>query len=104
MIIRLMYVFTQGVFNNYSLLMDSVGLVHFADLALMGNFNFDWGRFIASPLMSIFIAGHKLLFGSYWNVFLILNQLILSSLSGIYIYKIITPKGVYCSKIKIMRG
>ena len=88
MIVRLIYVFFQGFFNNYALLMDSVGLVHFADQALMGDFNFDWGRFIASPLMSLFIAGHKLLFGSYWNVVLIINQLMLSSISGIYFYKI----------------
>ncbi len=88
MFVRLIYVFFQGFFNNYTLLMDSVGLVHFADQALLGDFNFDWGRFIASPLMSLFIAGHKLIFGSYWNVMLITSQLILSSVSGIYIYKI----------------
>ena len=88
MFVRLIYVFFQGFFNNYTLLMDSVGLVHFADQALLGNFNFDWRRFIASPLMSLFIAGHKLIFGSYWNVMLIISQLILSSVSGIYIYKI----------------
>lgn len=46
------------------------------------------GAFYCFAVDVAFYCGHKLLFGSYWNVVLIISQLILSSLSGIYIYKI----------------
>jgi len=55
---------------------------------LAGNFNMDIGRFIVSPAYPFFIALHKIIFGSNWTFFLSLSQLILSSVSGIYFYKL----------------
>ena len=87
-VIRLMFSFAIGFSNNYTLQPDSRFLINFANQAALGNFNFDYGRFITSPLYSVFAALHMLLFGRFWVLWLIISQISLSSLSGVYLYKI----------------
>lgn len=85
--IRLAFTFFIGFNNNYDLQSDSADLISFAKKSLTGDFNFDYGRFIASPGFPIFAALHMYLFDKYWNIFLVISQLIISSISGIFIYK-----------------
>ncbi|WP_299255798.1 glycosyltransferase family 39 protein [uncultured Cytophaga sp.] len=87
-IVRIIFSFLIGFYNNYSLQPDSIYLIQFADNAVKGDFNFDFGRFITSPVFPCFAALLKISFGQYWNTSLILFQIILSSISGIFIYKI----------------
>src|SRR5687768_11808214 len=56
------------VSNDQSLnfMPDEKEYVMLADRALQGDFNFDIGRFIRSPLYPLFLAALKLVFGSYW--------------------------------------
>ncbi len=87
-LIRLIFSIVIGFLNNYQLEPDSIDLIRFSDKAISGNFNFDYGRFIASPGFPIFAAFHKMVFGRFWNYMLVFSQIILSSLSGIYLYGI----------------
>ncbi len=59
-----------------------------SDGILQGNFNFDNGMFITAPVFPFFLAFVKLIFGEYWFVANTGAQIILSSLSGIYLYKL----------------
>src|SRR5687768_8780050 len=45
---------------------DEKEYVLLADKALQGDFNFDIGRFIRSPLYPLFLGLIKLVFGSVW--------------------------------------
>ncbi len=85
---RLLYVNISGIFNNYNLQCDSLWLVNFADEVVKGNFNFDIGRFIASPLFPIVCGLFKVLFHEQWAFYLILFQILLSACSGLYIFRI----------------
>jgi hypothetical protein len=64
---------------------DSNEYVALADKAIVGNFDFDIGRFIRSPLYPLFIALHKIIFAGYWEYALVGSQLILSIITGIFI-------------------
>lgn len=67
---------------------DSHEYVTLADRALHGNFNFDLERFIRAPLYPIFITLHKWLLGTYWQQGLIISQLLLASLTGVFLFRI----------------
>lgn len=88
LVVRIAFTLYMGSYNNYALEADSKQLIEFADQALQFNFNFDYGRFITSPLFSIFAAVHKILFGVYWGTGLLIILILISSLSGVYIFKI----------------
>jgi 4-amino-4-deoxy-L-arabinose transferase-like glycosyltransferase len=64
---------------------DSHEYVKLADNLLSGNFNFDIGRFIRSPGYPFFIAIHKLLFGAQWQHLLIVSQVLMSGITGLYL-------------------
>ncbi len=86
---RTIFVLGNGFFNNYGLQADSTWLVEFGlKNAAQLNFNFELKRFVASPLFPSLVGMLKIAFGENWNVLLIIIQLLLSSLSGVYIYKI----------------
>jgi 4-amino-4-deoxy-L-arabinose transferase-like glycosyltransferase len=67
---------------------DSREYVELADRALTGNFDFDIGRFIRSPLYPLFITLHKLVFAGYWEFALISSQVVLSVITGVFICRI----------------
>ncbi len=85
---RLAFAFALGLGNNYALQTDSYELVRIGLEAASGDLNFELERFIVSPLYSTIVAISNLLFGDHWAVFLLLFQLAISALSGVYIYKI----------------
>lgn len=85
---RLIFALVLGFDNNYTLQADSYELVKFGLQAAGGDFNFELERFIVSPLFSLLVAGFNLLFGEQWSVILLIFQLLLSAVSGVYIYKI----------------
>jgi hypothetical protein len=85
---RLVFALALGLSNNYALQTDSYEVVRFGLQAAQGDFNFELERFIVSPLFSIVVASFNLLFGEQWSVMLLIFQLLISAMSGIYIYKI----------------
>lgn len=88
LITRTVFIIAIGVYNNYGLQSDSEWLVKFGFQAAQLNFNFELERFVASPLFPTLIGMLKIIFGDYWSIILINLQLILSSLSGVFIFKI----------------
>ena len=60
----------------------------FAEQISNGNWDLDAGRFIFAPLYPVFLAFFKLVFGSAWIDAVSIVQIILSALTGIYLYKI----------------
>jgi len=75
--VKLFYLILLNIFitSAFTLLINSQPLSFFpdekeyvllADKALQGDFNFDIGRFIRSPLYPLFLAATKFLFGSLW--------------------------------------
>ena len=85
--IRVAYIFLSG-FSSCDLCQDCNWINELSERVLVGNFNFDVGRFIASPFYNVFIAVHKIIFGQYWATALVTSQLVLSGLSGVYFYKL----------------
>ena len=86
---QIIFICINGFFKNYELQIDSVWLVEFGlKNAANLNFNFELERFVASPLFPSLVGMLKIIFGNNWNVILIFVQLFLSSLSGVYIFKI----------------
>lgn len=86
---RTIFILLNGFFNNYGLQADSIWLVEFGlRNAANLNFNFELERFVASPLFPSLVGILKIVFGENWNVMLIIFQLFLSALSGVYIYRI----------------
>jgi len=88
LITRFLFILVIGFFNNYKLQPDSSWLVELGMNASKLDFNFELERFVVSPLYPMIIGIMKIIFGELWNVALILTQLILAALSGVYIYKI----------------
>ena len=87
-VIRLVFSISAGFTENYKGQSDSIWLIDFAKKAIQGDFNFYLGRFIASPLYPLFAALHMIIFGDYWNIALVFSQIIISSLSGVFLYKL----------------
>ena len=87
LIVRLFFILLSGL-NTGELRPNNSWSDMLSERVLLGNFNFDIGRFIVSPFYNIFIAAHKFVFKGYWVLSLISTQLILSSFSGICLYKI----------------
>ena len=86
---RIIFIFLNGFFNNYGLQADSTWLVEFGlRNAANLDFNFELERFVASPLFPSIVGMLKIVFGENWNVMLIIIQLFLSALSGVFVYKI----------------
>lgn len=88
LITRFIFILINGFFNNYGLQSDSVWLVEFGMNAAQFNFNFELERFVASPLFPTIVGLLKTIFANNWNIALIIIQLFLSALSGVYLYKI----------------
>ncbi|MCX7698076.1 MAG: glycosyltransferase family 39 protein [Candidatus Goldbacteria bacterium] len=86
---RFIFILWNGFYNNYKLQPDSIWLVEFGlKNAANLNFNFELPRFVVSPLFPSLVGMLNIVFGKNWDVLLIIIQLLLSSLSGVYIYKI----------------
>ncbi len=86
-IVRILYVLLSG-FSTCELCSDCQWINMLSERALVGNFDFDIGRFIVAPFYNVFIAAHKFLFQSYWSIALIVVQIVISALSGVYFYKL----------------
>ena len=85
-LVRLLFVLISG-FDNYELQGDVHRYLVLSEKVLKGDFNFDIGIFIVAPFYPVYIAIHKLLFGSFWDIALSISQMTLASLSGVYLYK-----------------
>ena len=85
--VRVAYILLSG-FDTCQLCADCGWINMLSERVLAGNFDFDVGRFIVSPFYNIFIAAHKFMFRDFWSIALIISQLALSSLSGVYFYKL----------------
>ena len=67
---------------------DTLRYDHLSSKILSGNFNLNIGSFIVAPLYPYLEAFIKLLLGNHWVIGMIFIQLVLFSLSGIYLYLI----------------
>ncbi|MCL4479023.1 MAG: glycosyltransferase family 39 protein [Deltaproteobacteria bacterium] len=67
---------------------DNLRYNHLSNQILAGNFNLNIGIFIVAPLYPYLEAFVKLLTGNHWIIGMIFVQIILFSLSGIYLYLI----------------
>jgi len=75
-------------FDNFELQPDSYWYSEQSDNILNKDFNLLRPLFITAPFFSYFQALNKLIFFDFWKISLSLNQIIISSLSGIYFYRL----------------
>lgn len=87
LVVRLLFISITG-FNSYELHPDSYRYIELSDRIMKGDYNMDIQLFIVAPFYPFFIALHKIIFGSLWENSLVVSQLILSSLSGIFLFKL----------------
>lgn len=87
LIVRVSFVIFSG-YDNFQLQPDSARYNRLSSGILAGEFNFIKPLFIVSPFYPYFQAAFKFVFGSYWIFALQAAQIILCSLSGVYLYKI----------------
>lgn len=86
-LVRILFVTLSG-FSSFDLQPDSSRYNRQSDAILLGQYNLLEPLFITAPFYPYFQSLFKLTFGSYWILALQLTQIILSSLSGVFIYKI----------------
>jgi 4-amino-4-deoxy-L-arabinose transferase-like glycosyltransferase len=97
--VRLVFIKLLGA-DNFQLLPDTGRYNEQSDGILHGNFNLTEKWFITAPLYSYLQALVKLVAGSWWMVALTGVQLVLSSLSGVYLYK--TAKLLFTERIALI--
>ncbi len=85
---RLLFCVFIGFYNNYHLQGESTSFVAFGDLVARNDFNFEFPRFIVSPLFPLLCGIFKMTFFNYWDTALVLFQIFLGALSGLYLYHI----------------
>jgi hypothetical protein len=86
-IIRFLFIKISG-FDNFELQPDSYWYTLQSDEILKGNFNLLRPLFIPAPFFSYFQALIKFIFSSYWMSALEILQITITSLSGIFFYKL----------------
>lgn len=82
----LFYLFSP--YDNFELQPDSYWYSDQSDNILKKEFNLLRPLFITAPFFSYFQALNKLIFFDYWKISLSLTQIIISSLSGVYFYRL----------------
>jgi len=85
--IRFLFLKISG-FDNFELQPDSYWYTIQSDEILRGNFNLIRPLFIPAPFFSYFQALIKFIFSSHWMIALEILQIAISSLSGIFFYKL----------------
>lgn len=92
--VRVLYVLIGG-YHSFELGGDPERYDQQSDAILAGNFNLLMENtnlleslFITAPFYPYFLAFFKLLFGSYWVLAFQSTQILLSSVSGVFLYKI----------------
>ncbi|MFT5667016.1 MAG: hypothetical protein ACI9DK_001204 [Vicingaceae bacterium] len=86
-IVRFIFVWFND-FNFYEKSADTDFIIELSNRVVQGNFNFDIGRFLVAPFYNIYVALFIYMANSHWEIYLLLSQLGISSLTGRYIYKI----------------
>jgi dolichyl-phosphate-mannose-protein mannosyltransferase len=86
LIVRLGFIYLSG-YDSFQLLSDTTRYNIQSDNILHGNYNLTEPLFITAPLYPYFEALFKLTFSQYWIPALQITQIILLSLSGVYLYK-----------------
>ena len=86
-LVRVAFVLLMGS-DHHRLATDSYWILGLSEKALLGNFDFDDGRFIIAPFYPVFVAGIKLIFSSYWEYVLSFLQITLSISSIFFIERI----------------
>lgn len=76
-------------YDNFELLQDSYWYSEQSDDVLNGNFNLLRPLFITAPFFSYFQALIKFFFNEYWHYVLTILQILISSISGIYFFKLV---------------
>ena len=93
--VRFLFIYLSG-FDNFKLQIDSYWYNTQSDNVLNGNFNLLRPLFITAPFFTYFQALIKIIFTNHWMIALEFSQIVISSLSGVFLYKLtpITFKGL----------
>lgn len=84
---RLLFILVSGM-SPFDATPDTLRYDKLSDRIIEGHFNMDIGIFIVAPFYPWFLAGFKWLFGTVWLELVVVVQLLLSALSGVYLWKI----------------
>jgi hypothetical protein len=106
LIVRVGFVVFSG-YNSFQLLPDTERYDRQSNEILAGHFNLTEPLFITAPIYPYLEALFKFLFGLYWILALQIAQILISSLSGVYLYKTaqliwgkediaLTASAIYC--------
>ena len=85
--VRFLFIYLSG-FDNFKLQIDSYWYNTQSDNVLNGNFNLLRPLFITAPFFTYFQALMKIIFTNHWMIALEFSQIIISSLSGVFLYKL----------------
>jgi hypothetical protein len=85
--VRFLFIYLSG-FDNFKLQIDSYWYNTQSDNVLNGNFNLLRPLFITAPFFTYFQALIKIIFTNHWMIALEFSQIIISSLSGVFLYKL----------------
>lgn len=85
--VRFLFIYLSG-FDNFKLQIDSYWYNAQSDNVLNGNFNLLRPLFITAPFFTYFQALIKIIFTNHWMIALEFSQIIISSLSGVFLYKL----------------
>ena len=97
---RYFFIFLSN-FNNFQLQPDSYWYDKQSNEILLGNYNLLRPLFITAPFFSYFQALIKLLFSNYWIYALEFFQVLISSISGIFFYKL-SNQILICKKTSLL--
>ena len=89
LLVRIIFVFILKTYlPHLEVFPDSERYDILSNQILEGNFDLDCGLFLVAPVYPYFLALIKMVFGEYWNIGASSIQILLSSLSGVYFYKL----------------
>ncbi|MFN8776461.1 MAG: ArnT family glycosyltransferase [Flavobacteriales bacterium] len=86
-VVRFAWAFLSGI-NHTELHQDAGWILRLIDQTGAGHINYDIGRFISPPLYPFTGGLYKMAFGPWWLILFILTQVILSSISGVWLYRL----------------
>ena len=87
LLVRALFILISG-YDSFELASDTLRYDRQSNQILNGNYNLSEPLFITAPLYPYFVALFKLIFSSYWIPALQLAQLLIASLSGVFVFKI----------------
>lgn len=86
-VIRTLFYFLSG-YDSFELISDSARYDALSNQMLAGNFNLNIGPFIVAPFYPYLLYIVKLLTGDFWLSTIVIIQIVISSVSGVFLYRL----------------